>query len=195
LTQTQEKLKEVAAKESDYEKKISDLKKEKNELSTDIDGMLDEMEKLEVGLGEQRNLKEKTESEALQLREELDRLKGKPHKTKKKRKKGDAMNKRFRVLYKNLDFTDRAVEGFLDLSNDFQLKAEEVIHKINEDETQVAIKRKVFGKGGKMNILEVDFSYSGRLYFQKDYRSKTKIVAIGTKNTQDQDLTFIEKVK
>ena len=157
--------------------------------------MLDEIEKLEVGLGEQRNLKEETEFEALQLREELDRLKGKTQKPKKKKKKSDPTSKRFRVLYKNLDFTDRAIEGFLDLSNEFQLKAEEVIHKINEDETQVAIKRKVFGKGGKMNILEVNFSYSGRLYFQKDYQSKTKIVAIGTKNTQDQDLAFIEKVK
>jgi PHD/YefM family antitoxin component YafN of YafNO toxin-antitoxin module len=195
LTQTQEKLKEVAAKEADYGKKISHLNKEKNELSTDIDGMFDEMEKLEVGLGEQRNLKEEMEFEVLQLREELDRLKGKPQKPKKKKKKSDAAGKRFRVLYKNLDFTDRAIEGFLSLSDEFQLKAEEVIHKVNEDETQVAIKRKVFGKGGKMNILEVDFSYSGRLYFQKDFQSKTKIVAIGTKNTQNQDLAFIEKVK
>ena len=195
LTQTQEKLKEVAAKEAHYGKKIGHLKKEKNALSTDIDGMFDEMEKLEAGLGEQRNLKEKTEFEVLQLREALDRLKGKPQKPKKKKKKSDAAGKRFRVLYKNLDFTDRAIEGFLSLSDEFQLKAEVVIHKINEDETQVAIKRKVFGKGGKMNILEVDFSYSGRLYFQKDYQSKTKIVAIGTKNTQNQDLAFIEKAK
>ena len=96
------------------------------------------------------------------------------------------------MLYKRLLFTDRALEGFLSLPDEFQLKAEEIIHKLNEDDSQIAIKRKVFGKGGKMNVLEVDFSYSGRIYFQKDSQPKTKIVAIGTKNSQEQDLSYVE---
>ena len=69
-----------------------------------------------------------------------------------------------------------------------------MIHKLNEDDAQVPVKRKVFGKGGKMNILEADFSYSGRIYFQKDSQHKTKIVTIGTKNTQDKDLVYVERV-
>ena len=115
--------------------------------------------------------------------------------TGKKDKKINTISKRFKVLYKNLTFTDRACEGFLSLQGEFQLKAEEIIHRLNEDDSKVPVKRKVFGKGGKMNILEVDFSYSGRLYFQKDSKHKTKIVAIGSKKTQGQDLAFLEREK
>ena len=72
---------------------------------------------------------------------------------------------------------------------------EETIHKLNEDESLVSVKRKVFGKGGKMNILEADFAYSGRIYFQTDAGSKIKIVAIGTKNTQEKDITYLEGIR
>jgi hypothetical protein len=92
-------------------------------------------------------------------------------------------------------FTERAVEGFNSLTDEFQLKAEELIHRINEDDSTVSVKRKVFGKGGKMNVLEVDFSYSGRIYYQKDSQAKTRILAIGTKTTQDQDLAYLEREK
>ena len=150
---------------------------------------------MEAGLRDQRSIKEETEFEVLQLREELDQFKGRLQKPKKKKKKNEATSKRFKVLYKNLVFTERAIEGFLSLTDEFQLKAEEIVHKLNEGESQVPIKRKVFGKGGKMNILEVDFSYSGRIYFQKDNQPKTRILSIGTKNTQEKDLAFIESVR
>ena len=194
LAEGESKFKEAEAKEADYLKRINGLRKDKDDLSTEVDALIEEIEKLEVGLETQTDLKEETEFEMLQLREELDRLKGKLKKPKKKKKRIDATNKRFKVLYKDLAFTERAIEGFLALSEEFQLKAEEVIHRLNEDESQVAVRRKVFGKGGKLNILEVDFSYSGRVYFQKDTQSKTKILAIGTKNTQERDLAFIESV-
>jgi predicted RNase H-like nuclease (RuvC/YqgF family) len=146
-------------------------------------------------LESQRRLKEAMESDVLRLREELDRLKGKVQKPKKKRKVVEFTNKRFKVLYKNLDFTDKAIEGFVSLTEEFQLKAEDVIHKLNEDGSLVSVRRKVFRKGGKMNVLEADFSYSGRIYFQKDSQPLIKIVAIGTKNTQEQDLAYLENLK
>jgi hypothetical protein len=195
LTRAESRLKDVEAKENNYLKKIAELNKNREDVSKDIDGLLEEMEQLEEGLEEQQSLKEEMQYEVLQLAEELDRLKGRLHKPGKKQKKIDATNKRFRVLYKNLAFTERAIEGFLALTDEFQLKAEQVAHKLNEDDSLISVKRKVFGKGGKMNILEVDFSYSGRIYFQKDSQHKTRILAIGTKNTQDQDLAFIEKAK
>jgi len=126
--------------------------------------------------------------------EETARLRGRVQKSKKRKKRLESVQKRFGVLYKNLTFTDRAVEGFLALTEDFQLKAEEVIHRLNADESQISVKRKVFGKGGKMNVLEVDFAYSGRIYFQRDSQPGLKILVIGTKNTQDQDLAFLERV-
>ncbi|MBW2102621.1 MAG: hypothetical protein JRH05_08075 [Deltaproteobacteria bacterium] len=46
-----------------------------------------------------------------------------------------------------------------------------------------------------MNVLEVDFSYSGRLYYQKDTRGRITVLAIGTKNTQEQDLAYLESIR
>ena len=53
----------------------------------------------------------------------------------------------------------------------------------------------MFGKGGKMPILEGEFSYSGRIYFQKTSSDGTKVLAIGTKNSQEKDLKYLESVK
>jgi len=189
------KLRDVETKEREYLKKIGEFRKEKQVLSKDVDALLEELEKLENGIQTERNLKAQIEGELVELREELDRLKERIEKPKKKKKLIEATSKRFRVLYKNLTFTERAVEGFHSLSDEFQLKAEEVIHRLNEDDSLVPVKRKVFGKGGKMNILEVDFSYSGRIYFQKDSQPKTKVLAIGTKNTQEQDFAYMEGAK
>ena len=150
---------------------------------------------METGLKAQRELKEELEYEALQLQEDLERIKERTQKSKKKKKQVENIHKRFRVLYKQLVFTERALDGFKSLTGDFQLKAEEIIHKLNEDDSQVSVKRKVFSKGGKTNILEVDFAYSGRIYFQRELNGKIKLVAIGTKNTQDQDLAYIENLK
>jgi len=193
LEHTRERLQEVIAKEKDYLGKIGELKKEKRDLSKDVDGLLEEMEELEEGLQQQRMSREDLENEVGALRGELGRLKEKGEKRGKRKKPSENVAKRFRLLYKNLEFSDRAIDGFAGLTPDFQLKGEEVIHQLNENDELISVKRKVFGKGGKMNVLEVDFAYSGRLYFQKNSRGRIRILAIGTKNSQNQDLTYIGK--
>jgi DNA repair exonuclease SbcCD ATPase subunit len=193
LETTESGLSEIRLKEDSYLKKIEELKKDRESLSIDIDGLLEEMESLEKGLTSQRDLREKREAELTDLQNEINDLKEKIQNPKKKTKMTDATRKRFRVLYKNLEFSDKAIEGFLSLSDEFQLKSEEVIHRLNEDRTLVSVKRKVFAKGGKMNVLEADFAYSGRIYYQADSQSKTRIMGIGTKNTQDQDIAYLER--
>jgi putative component of toxin-antitoxin plasmid stabilization module len=42
-------------------------------------------------------------------------------------------------------------------------------------------------------VLEVDFAYSGRIYYQKETKAKSNILAIGTKATQAQDLGYLER--
>lgn len=186
-------LSDISLEEQDYLQKIEELKKDRENLSTDIDSLLEEMEALETGLQTQRALREKRESEVLSLQNEIDELKERIQNPKKKTKVIEMTRKRFRVLYKNLDFSERALEGFIALSDKFQLKAEEIIHRLNEDRSTVVVKRKVFGKGGKMNVLETDFAYSGRIYYQEDSHSKTRIIRIGTKNNQDQDIAYLER--
>ncbi len=193
LNATESGLSDIRLKEDSYLKKIEELKKDRESLSTDIDGLLEEMESLEKGLTTQRDLREQRESELTDLQNEINDLKERMQNPKKKTKMTDSTRKRFRVLYKNLEFSDKSIEGFLALSDEFQLKAEEFIHRLNEDRTLVSVKRKVFGKGGKMNVLEADFAYSGRIYYQADSQTKIRIMGIGTKNTQDQDIGYLER--
>jgi len=195
VEETELKLEQIGVKEEEYVQRIALLNQDKKSLTEDIDGLLEEMESLEAGLQDHRKLKEDMEFQVLELKEELESRTEKLQKTKKKKKSFENTGKRFSVLYKNLAFTDRALEGFLSLTDDFQLKAEEVIHRLNEDDTQIPVKRKVFGKGGKMNVLEVLFAYSGRVYYQKDTQAKIKVLAIGTKNTQEKDLAYLESIR
>ena len=193
LQSNQNELLKIKEKELDYSDSINALKKEKENLSSDIDDLLEEMENLEAGLNSQKELREKRENEINSLKNEIENIKLKNEKPKRKNKKLETIDKRFRTLYKNLTFTEKAIEGFLSLSEDFQLKAEEIIHRINEDDSTVNIRRKVFSKGGKINVLEVDFAYSGRIYYQKETKTKSAVVAIGTKKTQSQDLAFLKR--
>lgn len=192
LLSYENELTKIKDKERSYSEDIGKLNKEKETLSSDIDELLEEMERLEDGLRTQKELREKRENEIDSLKTEIENIRLKTERPKKKSKKQEITDKRFRVLYKNLIFTDKAIDGFLSLSDEFQLKAEEIIHRINADDSTVNIRRKVFSKGGKINVLEIDFAYSGRIYYQKD-KTKSIIAAIGTKKTQLQDLAFLER--
>lgn len=106
----------------------------------------------------------------------------------------EAVQRRFRALYKNISINKKAVNGFLDLTDDLKIKSEEIIHQINENPQLVSIKRKVFGRKNMEKILEVIFAYKGRLYFRKQKSNKIEILTIGTKNTQTKDLEFLSSL-
>jgi hypothetical protein len=57
LAAAESKLGEVEAKEKEYLQKIGELRKEKSGLTEDVDSLLEEMEKQESGLEEQKRLK------------------------------------------------------------------------------------------------------------------------------------------
>ena len=188
-------LQEVEKKEEDYEQRIQALRKERDGLSQDAESLLEEMDQLEQGAARQKGLREETELEVLELREEIERLQHKLQKTRKKESETDRVRKRLNTLYKNLEFTDRAFEGMADLPADAQLKAEEIIQALDIDASKVPVKRKVFGKGGKSRILETNFAYSGRLYFHWTNGRRVRVVAVGTKNSQTKDLAYLESYR
>ena len=212
LDESEKIMEELSEKEKDYITKVEKFQHDKNTLesevvhlmdeveiqkkkSLEIDEILDEMEKLEEDARNNMALKEEKELEISQLMEEIDQLRMLEEKGAKKRKKDiDSIEKRFTVIYKNLVFHKKALEGYIHLTQDFQLKAEEIIHRLNQDDSLVNVKRKYFSKKGKLHIFETDFSYSGRIYFKKRDDKKIEIVTIGTKNTQEQDIAFIESI-
>jgi hypothetical protein len=192
LSELQPVLEDIEARENEHLASIDLLQGEKEHLSRDVEDLFEEISRLESDLESQTALKYELEREVEHFRNELGDLKGRAERPRKKLNKANAAIKRFRVLYKNLSFSDRAINGFLSLTDEFQLKAEEMIHRLNQGDSQIPIRRKVFTKGGKSNILEMDFAYSGRIYLQKDSQQKTIVLVIGTKNTQNQDLKYIE---
>jgi len=212
LAESAKSLEELEGKEHDYIAKIQNLNSESERLkseiaqlmdevavqkkkSVEIDEILDEMERLDEEAKQNIALKEEKEREVLQLREEISQLERLEKRGARKRRRDiESAKKRFTVIYKNLSFHDRAIQGFSLLPQDFQLKAEEMIHRLNEDDSLVTVKRKVFSKKGKLNIFEAIFSYSGRIYFKRRDEKRLEILAIGTKNTQDQDISFLEGI-
>jgi len=100
--------------------------------------------------------------------------------------------KRFSILYKNVQFHEKAVQGFQELQEDMQLKAEETILALNEDCSKVPVKRKVFSGKGALGVVESEFAYRGRMYWRRGVNGKAEILAMGTKSTQKRDLAHLE---
>ena len=180
--------------ETEAEKIKKSLDKEKVRASRNEDEMIEEIVSLEKRLEENMGLRKNQQEEIDTLREEIGRLGKGAAKKEPKLKARDLDAKRFRVLYKNLSLTDRAVGGLAGLSEELKIKAEEVIHQLNDNPDLVSIKRKVFGKKSRQTVLEVIFGYKGRLYFKKAKEGRVEVLAVGSKNTQTKDLEYLDNL-
>lgn len=89
---------------------------------------------------------------------------------------------------------ERAVDRFCDLTEELKVKSEEIIHQLDRDPSGVIVKRKVFGKKGHETVFEIRFAYNGRLYFRKTTQNRVEVLSVGTKNNQQADLKFLEKL-
>ena len=163
---------------------------EKKKVDINENEMIEEIESLEKKISTKIFLEKKQQEEIDLLTEKINTIETSRQKTKASK----SIHKRLNTLYKNISITDRALNGFLNLTDDMRIKSEEIIHQLNNEPSLVAIKRKVFGRKSKKTVFEVIFSYNGRFYFQKLKDNKIKILAIGTKNTQAKDLELIDKL-
>ena len=168
---------------------------EKEKASKTEDEMFDEIVALEESMAENLSLQNAQEEEINALKDKISQFeKGALKSNKQKLKASEAAQKRFKTLYKKLLVHDRAVNGFVSLTPDLQLKAEEIMLQLQDDPKRVPIKRKVFGKKNRETVFEVLFSYKGRLYYRFTPEKKLEIVSIGTKHTQTKDLTFLDQL-
>ena len=103
------------------------------------------------------------------------------------------VGKRFGALYKRTRFNERAIEGFEALPEEMKLRCEEQIYQLDHDPDQVTVKRKVFSKS-RETFFELVFAYRGRLYFRKTAARGIEVVVIGTKNSQERDLAFLDSL-
>jgi hypothetical protein len=172
-----------------------ELDNEKRKASNTEDDMIDEMTALESKLESNLSLMQQQQNEIEQLKDKINQYEKEKEKgIRQKARSQDAISKRFSTLYKNLMVNERALDGFLDLPEEMKIKAEEVIHQLNNDPQMVTIKRKVFGKKNRETVLEVLFAYKGRLYFRNSHQNRIEVLSIGTKHTQSKDLAFLDKL-
>ncbi len=189
------KLDSLTDERKDMETRVNEMKNKLAEIRLSEDGLVEEIVQLEKLLAENAKLQKAQNEEIEALKSMIERNEGEKKARLKKKVKGhDATEKRFKTLYKNLIFNEKAIEGFKDLEEDMKLKCEEVIHLLNNEPDKVIIKRKVFGKKNRETVFEVIFSYNGRLYFRKVKEGGTEVLAVGTKNTQDRELEFLDKL-
>ena len=193
------KLQTTYDRERKYQEQIEQLRNElsrtDNKLQSTEENALAEIESLERKLAENVEAKKNKEVEVENLKQEIakfEKNRNKPESKKTKQEK--EIFKRFNTLYKNLQFEQRAVEGFLALSSEQQLKAEKLIHSLDIDPGQVKVKRKVFLKKGESKVLETEFAYYGRIYWRQNSAGQIHIVTIGTKDTQKRDLGYVENL-
>lgn len=194
-----ERIEELDSLKVDLESKVDRVKKElvqeREQASANEDGMLDEIVALEEQLEQTRLSQHNRLAEIEKLREKIDELSSKPAPRQTRKIKGaDNLEKRMRALYKNLDIHDRTIQGITELAEDMRIKAEEVILQLNTDPSLVTVKRKVFGKGRKTKVLEVAFGYNGRLYFRHKSAGGIEVLCVGSKNSQNKDLEFLDRV-
>lgn len=197
----------LEARSSDYAGQLAALTDEKAVLAEEMAKLRQrfEEEKAKAVANEDQliqdivALEEKMQANLAQQQEQtrqiqaLEEKLGRQEKDRQKPKSAESVQKRFKALYKNLVFHERAIAGYLDLPDELKIKSEEIIHQLNEDPSLVKIKRKVFGKKNREPVLEVIFAYRGRLYFSNQ-DNRIEILAIGTKNSQARELGFLERL-
>ncbi|MDZ7832214.1 MAG: hypothetical protein U5L07_10720 [Desulfobacterales bacterium] len=180
---------------SEYQEIQKSLESTKQKAEKEEEEFFEEIENLEERLQENLARQNEQVEEINQLKEKIEELeKDRQAQNHQKEKVADKLGRRIKVLYKNIDITDRALDGLSDLDEDIGLKAEELIHQLNDDPSLVNIKRKVFSKKGKATVFEVIFAYRGRLYFRKTSQNRVEVLAIGTKKTQNKDLAYLDSL-
>ncbi len=172
------------------------LADEKSRASHNEDALIEEIESLEGKLDTNLERQSDQQCQIDALKKKIEQLEKSERRSEKQRNKAaQDVGRRFKTLYKNLSVAERAVDGFVDLGDDIKIKAEEVIHQLNENPDQVIVKRKVFiGKRDGKSVREVIFGYKGRLYFRKNQAGVVEVLAIGDKNTQSRELAHLSNI-
>ena len=194
-----EKLKENLKREQEelfknIEQLNNKYQSEQKKAKTNEDEMFNEIIDLEEQLNTYIELKKRRDVEVDELKSSLEKYEQRKSGKKSKRGEVDFISKRFKTLYKHVEMSRKALNGFINLTEDQQIKAEETIHQLDRDPGSVIVKRKVFsGKKHKTTCFEVLFAYNGRLYFM-NLPNKTQVVVIGTKQTQNKDMEYLHNL-
>lgn len=112
-----------------------------------------------------------------------------------KTRAADLIAKRFRTLYKTIEIDDRAIDDISSLGDEsLRLKAEESVKRLAEEADNVAVRRKVGGLPGYVQVFELGFAGKGRIYYTRGKSKRFRILLVGAKNTQTTDLEYLSQL-
>jgi len=110
-------------------------------------------------------------------------------------KEAERIAKRLRTLYKNLEMDDRAISDLIALGDEsLRLRAEEGLKRLDDDPETAAVRRKVGGLPPQLSIFELGYAGKGRIYYSRNERGGFRILAIGGKASQKQDLEYLSRL-
>jgi predicted nuclease with TOPRIM domain len=107
----------------------------------------------------------------------------------------DALGRRFQALYKQLEVDERALTGIAELGDEsLRLRAEEALKTLNDEPDSSAVRRKVGGLPPHLAIFELGFAGKGRIYFTRGQARRFRVLGVGAKNTQNEDLEYMRRL-
>jgi predicted nuclease with TOPRIM domain len=211
LETVRERLARIEPEQEVSAEEIRALEQERSRLTAKLAGLEQREEKLRSrssriqGLEEERRTLEEFLDEAVrELGQKDDEIQSLEMRMKKARtssraresvREAEALARRLRTLYKNLEFDDRAVADLVRYGDEaLKLKAEEALKRLSDEAVNVAIRRKVGGLPPHLSIFELGFGGKGRAYYTKGRSRRHRILAMGAKNTQKTDLEYLSRL-
>ena len=153
-----------------------------------------EREALESLLDEAVTHLEVKEREISDLQERLDRAPKAPS-SRGKAKAAEVLGKRMRTLYPSLTFDARAIDDMVALGDEsLRLRAEEALKRLDADQDNATVRRKVGGLPAGLSIFELGFAGKGRIYYTKPAGPGFRVLAVGGKASQKTDLDYLRKL-
>ena len=107
----------------------------------------------------------------------------------------EQLSRRLRTLYQTVEFDDRVIQDMVALRDEtMKLKAEEGIKRLAGDSELASIRRKVGGLPPQISIYELGFAGKGRIYYTRGRNLRHRVLLIGAKNSQKQDLDYLSRL-
>ena len=75
-----------------------------------------------------------------------------------------------------------------------RLRAEESLKRLDDDPESAGTRRKVGGLPAGQSIFELGFAGKGRIYYARGRQRPFRVLAIGGKASQKQDLDYLRRV-
>jgi len=213
LARVRDRMREREPADAHSSKEIQQLEAEREGLRRQLRALADREAELRAGaerageLEDERQALEELLEEALEdvshkeheINELQDRLKSaakKPASAKGKSREGERIARRLRTLYKNLEVDDRAIADLAGLGDEsLRLRAEEGLKRLADDPETAAVRRKVGGLPPQLTIYELGFAGKGRVYYARNETGRYRILLIGGKATQKQDLEYLSRLR